>query len=327
MRQKLKTWLPWIVCIAIFAVFFARVSPREVAEALALADKPRFFAFGLVYFSVILIGDVLSLKHFLSRFATPLGFRETLFLRGATYIIMILNYAASQGGLAVYLKKTHGVGVARTLGTVMFVTAADSLLVFTSALLALVVAPVSLGGVSLRPYVFTVVPLLYVGYGAWILFWRNADKPFIAWLKKFRAVSWLLHHDVFLVFREARARDYGALFLFRAPLVAIVVGSTNLAILSFQGHVDWFWVFLYNPVIMFLSAVPITPAGLGTGQALSVLFFKGVITSPLFAAASVNPENLIFTSSLMWNLLNQLFKAIFGGYCLTKTARQDFAES
>lgn len=324
--KLLKAILPWLACAAIFAWLLHRVEPREIFAALKLADKPRLFGYGFLYFLIVLVADALSLKHFISRFATPITFGELVVVRGATYVLMVVNYAASQGAFAVYLKKTHGAGLSKTAGTVFFINIADILLVFTSALLALTMSPVKFGGLDLRPYAFTVVPLLYAGLVSWALFWRNIDRPIIARWRRFRIVAWLLEHDVFFVFREATFKDYAVLFLSRAPLLFVVIGSYNLAIMAFQAHVDWFWIYLYNPVVMFLTALPLTPAGLGTGQALSIAFFKNVVTSPLFVIGSTNPENLLFTSSLIWNLTNQIFKATFGAFCLTKTSKNLFKE-
>lgn len=324
--KLLKIILPWLVCLAIFVWLLNHIQPKEIWAALKFADKPKLLAYGLTYFFIVLTTDALSLKHFIGRFATPITFKELVMVRGATYLLMIVNYAASQGAFAVYLKKTHGASLSKTAGAVLFINIADVLLVFTSALLALTVAPVSFGGMNLRPYAFTIVPLLYGGLALWALFWHNLDHPFIARWRRFRPVAWLLEHDVFLVFREAGFKDYLVLFLARAPLLFIVIGSYNLAIMAFQAHIDWFWIFLYNPLVMFLSALPLTPAGLGTGQALSIAFFRNVIQSPLFANGSTSPENLIFTSSLIWNLANQVFKAIFGALCLAKTSRSLFKE-
>lgn len=327
-RQRLKALLPWIFCALIFYYLFRQVPPQDVATALKLADAPRLLLYGLVYFFIVFLLDGYALKHFIGRFATPVGFRELAIVRGVTYLMMIVNYAAAQGVLAVYLKKTHGAGVAKTLGTLFLMSLADALLVFTSALLALAFSPslADFHGLNLRVIAFQTVPLLYLGFVLWIAFWKNTHRPIIAKLRRFRPVKWLLEHDLFHIFREATLKDYLILFACRAPLLVIIISAFNFALLAFHSFVDWRSIFLYSPIALFITALPITPAGLGTGQFLTIAFFEHLIKSPLIEQNLCTPKNLLFTSSLAWNLINQFYKAIFGLISLSLSSREFLKE-
>lgn len=323
-QQRIKALLPWFFCALIFYYLLRQVPPREVADALKLANVPLLFFYGLVYFLVVFIIDGYALKHFIGRFATPVSFRELSIVRGVSYLMMIINYAAAQGALAVYLKKTHNAGVAKTLGTLFLMSLTDILLVFTSALLALSYAETmtNFHGLNLRSIAFKTVPLLYLGFILWILFWKNIHRPFIVNLKRFRLVHWLLEHDLFLIFREATLKDYLVLFACRAPLLVLIIASFEFALMAFHSSIDWLWIFLYNPIAMFLTALPLTPAGLGTGQFLMIEFFEHLIKSPLIDQGLSTSQNLLFTSSLAWGLINQFYKAIFGLICLSKTSKK-----
>lgn len=323
-NDKLKIILPWVFCALIFTYLFSHIHPVEVLTALKLADNLRLWLYGFIYFVVVLLVDGYALKHFINRFATPVSFNELFIVRGVTYLMMILNYTAAQGILAVYLKKTHKASIPKTLGTLFFMSLADVLLVFTSALLALSYSSVVYQGIDLRSLAFRFVPFLYLGFFLWILFWRNTHSTFVKRAKRYRVVHWILEHDLFLIFRMATAKDYLVLFLMRAPLLFVIIGSFNLSVMAFHSHIDWIWIYLYNPVMMLLTALPLTPGGLGTGQFLTIEFYKNVIQSPLFAQNLSSPQNILFASSLAWGLINQFYKAVFGMLCLTKSSRKFF---
>lgn len=327
MAKILKKILPWIFCAGIFTYLFTYVHPKDMAKALVLADLPNFIYYSIVYFVLVLYLDCFALKHFISRFAAAITFRESWLVRGASYLLMILNYGAGQGAYAVYLKKTHGAPLAKTLGTIGFISVADALLVFTSALIASSLVPAMYQGLNLSRLAQVIVPLVYVFYGMWVWFWKNCDHPFLVRGQRFRIIKWFISHDVFFIFREATLKDYLVLFMLRAPLLVIVLAGYRWALLSFQTNVSWQAIFTYNPIIMFISALPLTPAGFGTGQILTIAFFKDLIQGPHIVSGAATAANILLTSSLLWFLANQLLKALFGAYTLTQVSRKLFKET
>jgi uncharacterized membrane protein YbhN (UPF0104 family) len=329
-KKLLRNLLPWLICIAIFAYLFhsfgqdGSLHPDEIWRTLKLAQWPFLLLSGLIYFTVVLYADCIGIRHFISRFAAPVSFSETLLVRGVSFLMMIFNYGAGQGAFAVYLRKTRRAPLARSLGAMAFLSSADIMLIFTSGAVALLIEDVVFEGVSLRRMGLAAIGVIYLLYGAWILFWRNADGPWIGKLRRFRLVNWLIAHDVFHIFREAKFRDYLILFLCRTPVLAVVVCGYNLAVTSFNAHIDWVYILLYNPIILFAGSLPLTPAGLGTSQILMLRFYGDVTTGPLIASGAASAANILLTSSLAWILLNQLFKALYGAYCLSHTSRQLF---
>jgi len=239
---------------------------------------------------------------------------------------MIINYHAAQGAFAIYFKKTHNASIAKSLGTLAFISAMDLILVITCAVIAISITPITYKGLDIRSLVLKLAPLIYLLYFSWILFWKNVDKPFMNKLKRFKVINWLLKHNVFLIFREAKLKDYITIFLYRLPMIIIIIGSYNFAVFTFQAKIDWVSIYLYNPIIMFVTTLPITPAGLGTGQFLTVEFFKNLVDSPIFTSNLAKPASILFASSLLWGLSNQFIKAIFGIICLTRTSKDLFKE-
>lgn len=326
MKKAFKIVLPWCFCIAIFYYIFSKIQLAEFLHAFAQANIFLFVLYAILYFFLVHTFDCLAIKHFISRFSSPISHKESWLVRGVSYFIMILNYHAAQGAFAIYFKKTHKAPIAKTLGVLGFISVMDLLLVVTSAFVALSFSNITYRGFDIRSFVLKLAPLLYICYFLWIAFWRNSEKPFMDKVKKFKLIKWILHHDIFLIFREANLTDYVLIFLYRLPIIILVLGSYKFAVAAFQGELNWLPVYLYNPVILLVSSLPITPSGLGTGQLMTIAFYKDLVTSPLFGASILTPESLLFTSSLAWALANQVVKAIFGMICLTQTSRNLFEE-
>lgn len=289
--------------------------------ATALMNLPYFGLSAVLYFFAIHALDCMAIKHFISRFASKISHSETWFVRGVSYIIMVLNYHAAQGAFALYFKKTHGAPVAKSLGTLAFISITDVLLLFTSALLAFTLGGTSFTfqGHDLKSLTRILVPTLYGLYFLWVLFWKNVDKPYLVRVKKYKLIGWILKHDIFLIFREAKAKDYLVIFLMRLPITIMVIGSYNLAFSAFNAHITWSAIFLFMPVVMFVGTLPITPAGFGTGQFFVIEFFKNRVSSPFIDGGMSTAESLLLASSLIWGLANQLLKLLFGLFSLTKT--------
>jgi hypothetical protein len=326
MLKTLKRLIPWLICAIIFYYLFKQIPPKEMLVALQLVNLPKFIFYSLLYFILILVLDCFTITYFISRFSTKITFKESLLVRGVSYLIMILNYHAAQGAFAVYFKKTHKASIAKTLGTLGFISIADLILVFTSGLVALSFTEVTYKGFDLQDYSLKIAPFLYIGYALWVLFWKNIDNPIFDPIKKYKIINWLLGHNIFLIFREAGLKDYFILFLSRLPMIAVIIGAYNWALISYDSLINWVDIYLYNPIVMLVTTLPITPSGLGTGQWLTIEFFKDKTTSPLVDQGLLTTENLLLTSNILWYIANQILKAAFGLFCISKTSRDLFKE-
>lgn len=321
----LKKAITWIICIAIFVYLFKSndISPRQLLDNLLMAHTSLFILYAVVYFILVLFIDVFAIRYFTERFSTSITFKETLIVRGVTYIMMIVNYAAAQGFFAIYLKKTHKAPIGKTLGTMAFITVIDLLLVFISALAAITITHDPIFSSHYKLMAGLSIPALILSYLLWGWFWKKTNHKWIKKLRKYKMVDWILSHDIFLIYREARLKDYVKLLIYRFPLLIIIIGAYNFALFSFHSGIPWRDIFLYNPIIIFLSAIPITPAGLGTGQALTIEFFRNkVFLDPaMMSQYNLTPETVLLTSSLSWFFANQILKGIFGFYFLQKSRK------
>ena len=137
MKKRLKTILPWLVAAGILYFLFQKIPADDVLSTITHADIPRFIFFAVGYFVIIMMADCLGLKWLLSRFSTKVSFKETILLRGATYLLMVINYNLAQGGIAFYLKRTHKAPVFKTLGAMFYLMLIDFSLMLTFTIFSL----------------------------------------------------------------------------------------------------------------------------------------------------------------------------------------------
>ena len=324
-QGKVKIWGPWLVCGLIFFYLFRQIRPTEVLATLKFISVGPFVLYSFLYFILVWTIDCLALKHFLTRFSIPVTLKEMILVRGVSYLFMIINYPLSQGAFAIYLKKTHNAKIAKTLGTLSFIMIADLLLVLTSALIALVFTSPDPFLLSIQNLAIEFILAIYLGYVLWIWFWKKIEGGSLRGLKKYRLIHWILSHDIFLIFREAKTKDYLLLFGYRLPLLIVIIGGYNFALFSFQSSLSWIDLYLYNPIILLILALPITPGGLGTAQYFTIYFFSDRIQGPLLTAGKITAENLLFASNLAWAFLNQLYKIAFGMFFFVRGNRKNFA--
>lgn len=320
----IKKIIPWIFAIGLFGYLFTKVTMADLVMTFKIANLWLFALFSILYFFVIHTFDCLCMQQTISRFATPISFKETWVVRGVSYLIMVLNYHAAQGAFAIYFKKTHGAKISKTLGALFFITAIDLLIVAGFALAA---ALYQKSNSAISKWITLSVPFLYVGFVVWLAFWKATKTTLMSKLKKYKAVAWVLNHDIFKIFREVKLIDIFKLLAYRIPMIFVVIGGYYLGLRSFGANIDLIDIYVYNPVVMFVSTLPITPSGLGTSQLLVIEFFQNRISSPWIDQGLVTPASLLLISSLLWFLANQVIKAIFGAISMSQTNKALFEDA
>lgn len=327
MKKTLQKLIPWLIAAVIFYLLFRKIPPANVLATISDSNIPLFIFYAVSYFFAIMLADCVGLRWIISRFSTQVSYMETILMRGATYLLMILNYNLAQGGMAFYLKRTHKAPVFKTLGTIFYMTLIDLTIVLTFAVIASLIEDVTYRGFYLKPFISRFAVIFYALFIIWCIFWRYTNHPIVLFLRRFKPLEWLIRRDLFVTFRESTYKDMIMTFLLRTPIMLFIVVSFFLWIHAFRSSVPLTDVLLYSPLIMVVGTLPITPAGVGTVQAFCIEFFRHNLTSPLIQQKLYTPEEILLAASLLWAISNVILKVLFGLYCLTKKSRSLFAET
>lgn len=296
--DRLKRWLPWGVAVALLAVLFTRIPFDALRGALAHGSYLTLALYVLFEILIALAPDAWATKEALAAAGVRMGFRELMLARGATYLLGLLSYLLGQGGIGVWLAK-RGVRAAQATGAVLLLMVSNGIALLLIAGAGLLVSPsdkrlllvvgVGLAGVA----VYLAMIALRV---RWMEGWPALAPLFDAGLSgHLRAIVARLPHMLLLA-----VLHWGA---FRVWGVA-VPPELGIALM---------------PVVLLIAAVPITPGGLGSTQALQVLFFSRWAAGP-------TPEDRaadVLAFSLVHHGLSLLGMALVGLACLALLQREE----
>jgi hypothetical protein len=249
---RLRRLAAWLVGLAIVAVIAMRLPFSELHSAMAQGRHLRLAAANVLIILLILITDVFSTQVGLDVLDLRWRFVRVLAVRGATYVLAILNYAVGQAGLGYYLHLA-GARPARAVGTTLFLTGttfATLLLVTTAAW------TVDGGGGPLWWILLSGCLALTVYLGV------IAHGPFS-----------ILCRPVFDVLFEAGVSGHLLAILGRVPHVVLLVLGYWFAMRAWGLEVPFAVAATVMPGVVLAAVLPISPAGLGTTQAAMVYLF------------------------------------------------------
>ena len=327
LKKILKISLPWLVAAALLFYLFRKVPPDQVLHALSFVNLPRFIGFGVVYFLIVMILDTWVLSRVLSRFVSPVGFRQLLPARCVSYLLSLVNYNAGQAGMAVYLKRTREMSFFKTLGCIFFVTVIDLYWVIALAFCGSFLLDLNLQGFHLQDWVRRVALIAAIGFILHLAFWRGWFGKILPERFHFRLGDWLRGKHLFQPFHHATVVDYFKIALARFPIHVCIVSSLWFLVRIAGATVAFRDVLAAVPIVLLIGAIPLTPGGLGATQLALVELLKDHVTPPPSAQGSIGPAELLLGISLSWMILNYLFKSLAGLICLRWTSRDLFKET
>ncbi len=297
----LRRAAPWVIAASILGYLLATVDLDQVGAAIEETSLPSLVALTAGLIAAMIATDVLALW-VAFREALPaakLSAGDVLGARAPSYLLAILNYGAGQGGVVYFLKRNHGVEVAQGVGAVLLTTAA-----------------------------YLLVVALLVGAG--LLAGSIPDEPELRWL----VIAMAAGVPVYLAVVALRPAFLADKSLFQPLFDAGVGGTLRVAgarvvyvIVLMAGH--WAAMRLFGidvplvdalarlPLLFFLGALPISPAGLGTAQAAAVALFSEYAPGADAAAR----QGVVLAYSLSVQVVGMTILAVVGLGFLRRATR------
>lgn len=321
---KLKHLAPWLMAVAIFAYLFNLYPPGQIWAALHYVNFLWFTLFAVGYFLVVYVVDCWSVQHVISTLSHPISLRDTLLARGVTYLIMIINYPASQAAFAYYLKRKRHIPIFDCLSIFLFVIIVDLMWVVTLAFIGSHFQPLIVGSVDFAPTIRMAALAVGVGFIVWIGFWQRwlgrifRIKKRWSWLERFRA------HRVFGIFPKAKFMDYLTTAVMRIPIHVSIIFSIYVVVMTFDVFIPFVNILGTLPIVLFIGTLPITPGGLGTTNAAMVHLLAPKMQGDVFSSGTITPQELMLTVSLLWMFANYFLKMLLGVILLRSVSRDLF---
>ncbi len=313
-----------MIAAAIFFYLFRQYPPKKVLESLAYVNIAAFLSFSLIYFFLLYFIDAWSMKDLMKRFGYAATLGGLMLGRGVTYLVMIINYPASQAAFAYYLKRKYNTPIFRALGIFLFIVFVDLLWIITLAFIGSSLQDYDISGIDLKRTIQIVALTAYSGAAIWIMFWRMMPKKidghgFIcSMLRKIK------ERDIFQIFSQAGISDYMRIAITRAPIHVAIIFYMYIVLQTFDVSCPIIRILGNVPVVFMIGTLPITPGGLGTTNAAMVELLSPYITSPLFESGRISPREMLFTITIVWMSTNYAIKAIVGTILMRRVSKNLF---
>jgi len=256
MLRLLRRLWPWLVGLAILAAIATRAPLADFRGAIGRGPHLELALVNVAINVAVLGSDSLATWLALIALGLRRPFRHVLVVRGATYLLFVVNYAVGQGGFGYYLYRS-GVAALRATGITLFLIGTNfaTLIVVTAVAWA-----IRGGGAAGTAMAWTLVGscaafAIYLGIIA-------------------RRPGFLARLDVLAPLFDAGLRGHGLAMVGRLPHMVVIVLGHWVAMRVWGFDVPFAVGATVMPAVVIVSVLPLSPAGLGTTQAAFVLFFR-----------------------------------------------------
>jgi hypothetical protein len=291
---ELPLWrrlLPFVTAALLLGFVLARLDFHAFASALSRTHYLLFFAFAIGFNAALLAADVLATAQVYRATVCPVRYRELFVIRAASYLPSLLNHHIGQAWLTYFVAKVYKAPLWRVAGATLLVYATTFGCVY---LLGLAALPFNHGRVGwLAPTIFV------IGAAGLVYMAVIALKPKILRARQTTAA---------LV--EAGVRGHLVALAYRAPHIVVLFLGTWIPFSFFGVAIPFTDALAYIPVVMLVTALPITPQGVGTRDVVALqLLAHYAPGAPAEKAAAIAATTLSWAGAL--TLVQAIFSPLF----------------
>lgn len=264
-----RRWWPWLVGAAILVLVATRIPVDAFRDAIEHGPHVQLGLVTLALTCGILCTDSFTVWIGLRALGVRRPKRHVFAIRGATYLLVIVNYALGQGAFGLYLNRTGMPGL-RAAGSTLFLVGTNL------AMLMLGTLAVWTFGSAAPPHdaLWWTLVLGCSGFAVYL--------AIIAVAPRFLAGNALLA-PLF----EAGLRGHAIALVGRLPHTVMMVLAPWVAIRVWGIPVPAVAGLTLMPIVAIATVLPIAPAGLGTAQIALVYFFGHWATDAKVLAFSI----------------------------------------
>jgi hypothetical protein len=272
--------LPLLIGAALVAFVLVRLDFRAFASALARTHYVAYFAFTAAFLMTLLVADGWATARVYRQLVAPVRSREIIVIRGASYLLSLINHHVGQGWLTYFVSRAYRAPLWRVAGATLFVYVTTFGCLYVLVVMAL---PFNHGQV---PWLLPTIGALTLGAAFYaVLIGVGADA-----LRRRQATAPLL---------EAGIAGHVRALIERMPHVLVQFLGVWLPLRFFGVDVPFTDALALVPVIMLVQTLPITPQGLGTRDVIALELLTGYAQgSPDERAAAVAAATLSWACSL-----------------------------
>ncbi len=295
-KHGLKVMAPWIAAFIILGIEFYNIDLYFFFESLKSANLLLYIPLVVLFVLIWFVIESFNLQKLYQYFGYSLRYKKMLNIRGATFLLMIVNYGLGAGGIAMYMKRDQGVPLLRSTSILFYYMVVES-----AGIAFLAVTGFLLAGDSSKIQYWVIYLSLYL-FGFYVLeIVLLKYIPPVGFLKRF------INSRLVEPIRESTWPMFFSIFFQRMVYFITFIIFFYYATRAFHMQIPLLTLTALVPIIFFVGNIPITPFGLGTIQAGMLYFFRDYGTE-----ANILAMSIVYTVSLMF------FRALIGLFYLHK---------
>ena len=272
LRKKLQRLIPFVVSVAALSALFAYVDTDKLLDAMSWRIATILIPAMLLYGIVSLAIEAICIVRIADGFGRRVDLLTIARIKAASYLLMIVHYTLGVGALALLLQRRAGLALSEAASAALLVSSTDLLVV-----LALATASAAKVGFD-----FPIAGVSGLAIGGFVGGMALLRAPFdLGPLERLRALPF------FATLRAIPLLRLGELILYRIVFSAVFIAISAAAFLSFDLMPDMATLIVGMMAVAVVSALPIAPAGLGTGQATFLYVFRDVSDPATLLAVSL----------------------------------------
>lgn len=297
---ELPLWrrlLPFATAAALLAFVLFRLDFAAFWRALSGTHYVLFFLFTLAFNAALLAADVLGTVHVMNALVCPVRYAELFVIRAASYLPSLLNHHVGQAWLTYFLAKVYNASLWRVAGATLLVYATTFGCVFLIGAAAL---PFNHGRVGWLAPTTAAIGAAGVAYMLVI-----AVKPAVLRAKQ-----------TTLALVETGVRGHLRALAYRLPHVGVLFVGTWVPFAFFGVKIPLTDALAYIPIVMLVTALPITPQGIGTRDLVALQLLSSYATGTAEEKAAA-----IAATTLSWACALTLVQAAFSPLFMRRAQR------
>lgn len=302
--SRSRGWLPWVVAVSILTVLAARLPHAQLLHALATGPAAAVAVCSAAVTAAVLLADAWGTRSAFAAAGLQCSWSGLFLARGATYLLGLINFALSQGGMGLYLNRA-GVGPMRAMGTLIFLMGTQVAALAAVAAVGLAADAIVAG--SGTPVAAALPTLAALAAGFALYFGMLAWRP-----------AWLARRPVLAPIFAAGGGGFLQATATRLPHVLLLIFGWWLGMRLWGIQLPPAHGLVVLSVAVLVAVVPVAPSGLGTLELTLVQLVSPY--APGSTAAAQRADILAF--SLVYHLFGLAAQALIGLLCLAGTTRR-----
>jgi len=307
-KTVLRKWGPWLVTAAIFYFVFQRVPIEKVVDAAIHVDLRIFLPLLIANLIIHFLWDILVY--------TSVTYTEMMPVRGASYMLMVLNFFVGQGGFALLISRWKRLPIKRVTSILLFTMFNDYYLLLAFCLVGAFRLPdVDLSCFFKAGEKGDLVRFIVI---SWAYFWIHIG--FYRWhLPRTKRLQQFKQSEIASAFLEAPTTLYFKLGAIKLVNFFAGIFICYFALAAFGIKVPLIYLFTFLPIVWLIGSIPVTVMGFGTTQAAMIWLVAG------FAQGTGSPQEIeaaVVAYSLLWSFFYGLGNLGAGAICVSRLPKR-----